>query len=146
MPPRKHSIDAYGIDEATECWVWQGSRTWNGYGQGSFPGCQSRLAHRYHYEREYGPIPAGMHLDHLCRNRGCVNPAHLEVVTNKENQRRGSHTLLTVEQVREIKAAPRVRGSGNQLAKRFGVHECTISAIRHGRLWPDVTVGGGPEE
>jgi len=47
------------------------------------------MAHRAVYESERGPIPEGMTLDHLCRNRGCVNPDHLEPVTNRENILRG---------------------------------------------------------
>lgn len=49
-------------------------------------------AHRVYYEARFGPIPAGLQLDHLCRNRGCVNPDHLEPVTCRENLMRG-HTV-----------------------------------------------------
>ena len=49
-----------------------------------------RIAHRLTYQWAKGPIPAGMELDHLCRNRRCVNPAHLEPVTHRENVRRGA--------------------------------------------------------
>ena len=48
--------------------------------------------HRHRWEREFGPVPAGMDLDHLCRNRWCVNTAHLEVVPRKENLRRGKQS------------------------------------------------------
>jgi hypothetical protein len=48
-----------------------------------------RLAHRIAYELFIGPIPNGLHIDHLCRNRGCVNPVHLEPVTQQENMLRG---------------------------------------------------------
>lgn len=73
---------------SSACWWWQGhvSRT-TGYGQASSNG-RVTTAHRAFYEQFVGPIPAGMHLDHICRNRQCVKPAHLEPVTQGENNRR----------------------------------------------------------
>lgn len=71
------------------CWEWSGSiDPAYGYGRLSFGGRQWR-AHRWVYEKLRGPIPAGLTLDHLCRNRTCVNPDHLEPVTNKVNVLRG---------------------------------------------------------
>lgn len=73
------------------CWLWKGTKDEDGYGKFSFKrgGWNVRVAHRYAYELYVGHIPKGLTLDHLCRVRHCVNPAHLEPVTNHENLMRG---------------------------------------------------------
>lgn len=70
------------------CWVWTACRVWNGYGQFRVAG-KTVYAHRFAYELLVGPIPDGLELDHLCRNRACVNPSHLEVVDSRTNTLRG---------------------------------------------------------
>lgn len=70
------------------CWHWQGAIGSHGYGQFLGPDGVVGLAHRISYELHIGPVPEGLQLDHLCRVRPCVNPAHLEPVTCAENLRR----------------------------------------------------------
>jgi len=71
------------------CWLWAGGIKPNGYGNFYLEG-RTVEAHRFSYEISRGPIPAGLQIDHLCRKTMCVNPAHLEPVTPKENIRRGT--------------------------------------------------------
>ena len=70
------------------CWEWLAGKDPSGYGSVRWEG-RTRGAHRVAYEVLVGPVPDGLELDHLCRNRACINPAHLEPVTRRENVRRG---------------------------------------------------------
>ena len=72
---------------STGCIEWIGILDWHGYGVINI-GRKPKRAHRFIYERIKGPIPIGLELDHLCRNKACVNPDHLEPVTHRENMLR----------------------------------------------------------
>jgi hypothetical protein len=74
--------------EVDGCWLWTAA-TWDGYGK-FFADGRKHPAHRFSYELAVGPVPDGLELDHLCRNRACVNPSHLEPVSKLENWARGA--------------------------------------------------------
>jgi len=131
------------------CWEWMADRR-KGYGRfriGSRRDGNSRLvqAHRLAYETLVGPIRRGLESDHLCRNRPCVRPSHIEPVTHAINGQRSplvgrsmgeanGSAKLTAEQVREIR---RLRGTVNQraIAARFGVGKTIVGAIQRGENW-----------
>jgi hypothetical protein len=90
---------------ADGCWVWGGAHDPTGYGVifGTLDGGRYRklYTHRVAYTVHVGPIPDGRDLDHLCRNRWCCNPEHLEPVTRRENLLRGE-TLTAYHARREV--------------------------------------------
>jgi hypothetical protein len=94
------------VRKTETCWIWTGNTDSLGYGRISAGGKYGpiKLVHRVAYEMVVGPIPEGCHLDHLCQNTSCVNPAHLEAITPGEHvdrsfkrrgQKRGPAVLKT---------------------------------------------------
>lgn len=117
------------------CWEWVGARSMKeGYGGISVNG-RTRIAHRVAYELFVGPIPEGMQIDHLCRNRGCVNPSHLEPVTIRTNLTRSPLTLLS--QAAQKTHCPRGHpyDEANTYLDKNGHRYCRICGLEASRRW-----------
>jgi hypothetical protein len=116
----------------TPCWIWQLSLDRAGYGRMRSYQHKSIRAHKVMWEKRNGPVPDGLHLDHLCRVPPCVNPDHLEPVTNRENILRGNTTKLSLDAAHEIRASSL---SNVEIARQYGVHPMTIGRLRRGEIW-----------
>ncbi len=115
------------------CWQWRLALDSGGYGQLEEHG-RIFSAHRLAYELFKGPIPQGLTIDHLCRNRGCVNPDHLEVVTMRENIIRGISFAAV-----NARASHCIKGHPFDLFNTYflpeGGRECRMCAIERKRRW-----------
>lgn len=131
------SVEPYLIDAATGCWLWQRTVDHRGYGRIKVQG-RTAYAHRIYYARLVGPIPEGLELDHLCRNRACVNPAHMEPVTGAVNVRRSPVAKLTEAKVRAIRRALAQGTPRRAVAAQYGVSKSCITNIAQRHTWKDI--------
>ena len=123
----------------TPCWIWQGGRGADGYGltrHGTASNRKAQGAHRFYYQREYGPLPDSLDLHHRCEVRLCVNPTHLEPTTEAEHLRH--HATLTWDAVRDIRSRfqPRVV-TRKMLAAQYGVSVSAIKKVLAGTVWSE---------
>lgn len=120
------------------CWQWTGAKSKNGYGVIARSGKKLIGAHRLSYELFNGPIPICCEIDHLCRNRDCVNPAHLEAVSHSENVIRGESPSAKQRRkgfcVRGHQMTPENRDT---VKRRCRVCECEKAHERWVKTHPD---------
>lgn len=125
------------ISGPEDCWEWTACLNEDGYGLISIgqrePGKgHMRGAHRVSYELTSGEIPEGLELDHLCRNPSCVNPAHLEAVTHRENMLRGE-TLAAAQALQTHCKAGHPLAGRNLVPRSGRKRECRICTARRVR-------------
>ena len=130
-----YKLKRYKVDKKTGCWNWL-LHTIKGYGR-TRNGYKSEQAHRLFFENKYGKIPDNMTLAHLCRNRKCVNPSHLEIVTRQVNVQRASK--LNPEKVKEIRSRwENEEYNQRELSAFYGVGPWQISRIVNLKRWNNV--------
>lgn len=130
-PAENKFTDGYTVDHVTNCWVWTAGLNTDGYPVLRHPGGKREYAHRYSYRTCVAAIPAGLVVDHLCRNTTCVKPKHLEAVEQGTNVRRGARRHPSLLKPKPPSAAREARKAAGlsivQLAERA---QCSVGTIQ----------------
>jgi hypothetical protein len=127
--PRQYEVDDSG------CWNWIGTLSHNGYASMSVDYKHRRATHVFLKEISGIDVPKGMHADHLCYNRKCVNPDHLEVVEPIENFRRKRNLKLSMDQADTIRERYNSGAKQTELAEEYGTNQSNISRIINHKRW-----------
>jgi hypothetical protein len=134
------------IDPQTGCWNWTGTLRPDGYGvivRGDKSGRLVR-AHRLAYQTLVGPIPKGLVIDHLCRNKACVNPDHLEAVTQRVNTLRGSSPVARRSEQTHCVNGHELAGDNIYIHPQRGTRNCRTCLIETARARRAGKRGTGP--
>lgn len=146
------------VFKTESCWIWTGSKTANGYGRMARGGTHRRPcpAHRVSYILNIGPIPDGLHVLHNCPNGdtpSCVNPSHLKIGTQQDNMddmwedghgvipdppkgEASPRAKLTEQDVHAIRSTSLPQ---RHLAMLYGISQCQVWRIKHGKNWAHLT-------
>ena len=129
MPPYRPAQERFWekVDADGVCWEWTAGVNASGYGIFGIGGT-SYLAHRWAYETLVGPIPEGFQIDHLCRNRKCVCPEHLEPVTPRTNAQRGHLPFNRLRRITHCKHGHPL--SGDNLGRDWRGHRRCLACAR----------------
>jgi len=134
------------VKDSKDCWNWLGMKDRDGYGRMCYKGKQGQLVHRLSYSFYKEPIPEGLLVLHSCDNPSCVNPAHLRLGTNQDNQKdkkdrqrivgsKHPYSKLTEEDVISIRASSL---SQEKLGKLYGVEQAHIGRIIRRVNWTHI--------
>jgi hypothetical protein len=116
------------------CWLWTGALNADRYGLMYYANRRPKMTHRISYEMYVGPIPDGLEIDHLCRNRLCCNPAHLEVVSHQENIKRSPMIGVTSGRLQKAKTHCKQGHSlENAYRRKNGSRQCRGCAAEYYR-------------
>jgi len=146
VDPVERLKNSYIVDPITGCWKYINISS-NGYGKIYVYG-KHMPAHRFSYETFIGPLDPSLEICHSCNCKSCINPNHLRQDTRSSNSidkvydGNNSNQILKPEQVKEIKIAllNSYKGINNDLAKKYGISNGTISQIRCNRKWKHITI------
>lgn len=134
---RRKTGELYKVEDRgykTSCWIWLHAKSGEGYAETS-KDYKTLLVHRLKYEAKYGPLSDDKELDHLCRQRACINPDHLELVPHKVNMQRGINAKITQKDADEIRELAGFGMTHESIAARFPLCRSRVSMIIRGEAW-----------